>query len=99
MRKYRPLFSLALLCLFPAATQAAEPFRFPEARDGKAELKYVNGTPVLTVGGTPEEMGRAVGTLAVKPGARVLEYPRDLLRIFSAERVMDWFVKGVESAA
>jgi isopenicillin-N N-acyltransferase like protein len=94
MRKYRPLFLLALLCLFPAVTQAAGPFRFPEARDGKAELKYVNGVPVLTVGGTAEEIGRAVGTLAVKPGARVLEYPRDLLKIFSAERVMDWFVKG-----
>ncbi len=94
MRKYRPLFLLALLCLFPAVTQAAEPFRFPAARDGNAELKYVNGIPVLTVGGTPEEMGRAVGVLAVKPGARVLEYPRDLLKIFSAERVMDWFVKG-----
>jgi hypothetical protein len=94
MRKYRPLFLLALLCLFPAAARSAGPFRFPEARDGKAELKYVNGVPVLTVGGTPEEIGRAVGALAVKPGARVLEYPRDLLRVLSAERVMDWFVKG-----
>jgi hypothetical protein len=73
MRKYRPLFLLALLCLFPAITRAAEPFRFPEAREGKAELKYVNGVPVLTAGGTPEEIGRAVGALAVKPGARVLE--------------------------
>src|SRR5690348_7809708 len=94
MRKYRPLVLLALLCPFPAITRAAEPFRFPEARDGKAELKYVNGVPVLTAGGTPEEIGRAVGALAVKPGARVLEYPRELLKIFSAERFMDWFVKG-----
>jgi hypothetical protein len=94
MRKYLPLSPLALLCLFPAAAWSAEPFRFPEARDGTAELKYVNGIPVLTVGGTPEEMGRAAGALAVKPGARVLEYPRDLLRVLSIERVMDWFVKG-----
>ena len=49
---------------------------------------------MLTVAGTPEEIGRAVGALAVKPGARALEYPRDLLKLLSAERVMDWFVKG-----
>jgi hypothetical protein len=94
MRKYRPFVPLALLCLFPAAARAAEPFRFPEGRAGNGELKYVNGLPVLTVGGTPEAMGRAVGALAVKPGARVLEYPRDLLKLLSAEGVMNWFVKG-----
>jgi len=48
---------------------AAEPFqpvfRFPEGRLGsKAQLVYHNGLPVLTVAGTPEEIGTAVGALA-----------------------------------
>ena len=38
----------------------------------KAELKYQNGVPVLVVSGTPEEIGRAVGALGVKPAARVV---------------------------
>ena len=45
----------------------AEPFRYPEARFGKGELRYVNGLPVLTVAGTPEEMGEQVGKLAALP--------------------------------
>lgn len=59
---------LALLFfLFPAFLQAKEPFRFPEGKHGTGELKYVDGIPVLTVSGTPAEMGEAVGVLGVKP--------------------------------
>jgi hypothetical protein len=58
------------------------PFHYPEARHGRAELRYVNGIPVLTVGGRPEEIGEAVGTLALKPGRRMADYPADLLRAF-----------------
>src|SRR5262249_43024187 len=36
--------------------------------------------PVLTVEGTPEQMGRQVGELALRPAARILEYPLDYLR-------------------
>ena len=61
----------------------ARPFRFPKPH-GKAELKYVNGVPVLTVAGTPDEIGTAVGTLALKPARRVLTYPKGLLDYFSA---------------
>ncbi len=48
----------------PAAAQA---FRFPEARHGKGELRYVNGVPVLILAGTPEEIGEQMGVLALKP--------------------------------
>jgi len=47
----------------------AEPFRYPEKRHGRGELKYINGLPVLRVAGKPEEIGDQVGALAVKPGA------------------------------
>jgi predicted choloylglycine hydrolase len=67
-----------------AVKAKAKPFRYPEGKQGKAELKYVNGIPVLTVEGTPEEIGTAVGTLALKPARRVLDYPEGLLKYFSA---------------
>jgi hypothetical protein len=85
------LFSLTLT--FPCAS-AAEVFCFPTGRNGHGELKYVNGLPVLVVAGTPEEMGTAVGLLALKPGVRTLDYPRDLLKTRAAEKTWDLFIKG-----
>ena len=38
--------------------------------------------PLLTVEGTPEEIGEAVGRLALRPGRRMADYPDDLLRAF-----------------
>jgi isopenicillin-N N-acyltransferase like protein len=54
--------------LFVAATAAAQDkaFRFPEAKHGKGELKYVQGIPVLVLSGTPEEMGEQLGALAIR---------------------------------
>ena len=82
----------ALVPLVPAGEPAkggetfAPPFHYPEGRHGKGELRYVRGVPVLVVGGTPEEIGEAVGALAVKPAGRALDYPRGLLRAVGAER-------------
>jgi hypothetical protein len=85
----------ACLSLPPAALRGAGPFRFPEGRLGaSAELKYRGGLPVLVVGGTPEEMGRAAGVLALKPGARVLEYPRELLKLHNVDKLWDVFVQA-----
>src|SRR5437588_12167865 len=72
----------------PASAAApAEPFRFPEKQHGKGELKYINKIPVLTVEGTPEEIGEQVGVLALKTAVRVLEYPRGLLDSFSDDEL------------
>src|SRR5262245_10222117 len=46
--------------------------RFPEAKSGKGELKYVNGIPVLTLEGTPEEIGTQFAELALKPAKKPL---------------------------
>src|SRR3954471_20238329 len=79
---------LRLLCValavgaLAAPATAAEPFRFPEGRHGTGELRYVNGLPVLTASGTPEEIGEAVGVLAVRPGRRMASYPEELLKSF-----------------
>src|SRR5205823_7470068 len=60
----------------------AEPFRFPEGKHGKGELKYRNGLPVLVLEGTPKEIGEQEALLAVKPGSRILDYPEDVLHGF-----------------
>jgi hypothetical protein len=78
----RLLSSLVLLacCAFAGAPAgAAETFRFPEGRHGKGELKYINGLPVLTVEGTPEEIGEQVGVLVSKPSRRLLNFQQDVL--------------------
>ncbi len=69
-----------LACAAVPAAEPPHPFRFPEGKSGKGELRYVNGLPVLTVSGTPEEIGTAVGVLAVAPGQKMLDYPEDVLR-------------------
>jgi len=62
----------ALFFAFSPLLRAEENHRFPEARHGKGELKYVNDIPVLIVEGTPEEIGEQFGTLAIKPAKKPL---------------------------
>jgi hypothetical protein len=54
-------------------------FRFPEASYGRGRLAYAGPVPVLRVEGTPEDMGRQVAELALRPAARLLDYPLDLV--------------------
>src|SRR6266478_4581260 len=63
----------------------APSFRYPEAKHGKGSLKYINGLPVLTLDGTPEEIGEQEGVLAIKPAPRMLKYPRELLKAHGVE--------------
>src|SRR5262245_52243726 len=65
-------FGWALLTLAIAVPSFAADDRFPQAKSGKGELKYVNGVPVLTVEGTPEEIGTQFGELALKPAKKPL---------------------------
>jgi isopenicillin-N N-acyltransferase-like protein len=44
---------------------AAEPGPFPEGKHGGGQLRYLDGVPVLTLRGTPAEMGEQFGKLAV----------------------------------
>jgi predicted choloylglycine hydrolase len=61
------LIFLCLPFIAPSWARAAEPFRYPEAKHGKGELRYVDGIPILTVHGTPEEIGDQVGVLGLRP--------------------------------
>jgi hypothetical protein len=60
----------------------AAPFRYPEGKHGTCELRYYSDLPVLTVGGRPEEIGEAVGALALGPAPTMAGYPEDNLRHF-----------------
>jgi predicted choloylglycine hydrolase len=85
------IVSLAVMLGPPVCT--AEPYRFPVGKNGtKGELKYINDMPVLIVSGTPEEMGAAHGTLALKTAPKVIDYPRGLLKLFNAESLYGVFV-------
>lgn len=85
-----------LLTLTVAASRACgegSSFTYPAGKISPAgELRYINKLPVLVVAGTPEEMGSAVGTLALKPGERVLGYPRELLRLRRAGLFWGYFL-------
>src|SRR5262245_85160 len=85
--------SALILCLVPTLGQAEGPFRYPEGKHGSGALKYVNSIPVLTVAGSPEEIGDQIGALATKPGARLLTYPKEVLKLFNASLTWPLLVK------
>jgi isopenicillin-N N-acyltransferase like protein len=63
------------------------PFRYPEAKHGKGELKYINDVPVLTVRGTPEEIGEQIGVLALKPLASHMDVQHVLQEVLKSHRI------------
>jgi isopenicillin-N N-acyltransferase-like protein len=89
MRMQRGLGIASFLVFSFCATfdSGGEPFRFPQRRHGAGELRYINGLPVLTVGGTREEMGEQVGVLALKPSAALVEHFHDYLRKKNLEKI------------
>lgn len=60
------LIALILLLVAAPAARAQDAKRFPAGKHGAGELRYVEGVPVLTVRGSPADMGEQFGTLAVK---------------------------------
>ncbi len=60
------LLALTALLLVTPAAPAQDVKRFPAGKHGAGELRYVEGVPVLTVRGSPAEMGEQFGALAVK---------------------------------
>jgi isopenicillin-N N-acyltransferase like protein len=78
---FRPNFFalLAILLLTAAAAVAGDERTFQEARWQGAELKYIGDVPVLTVAGTPEEIGRQKAALTADAVRKLADYPRQLL--------------------
>lgn len=95
-RRFR-LPPLVLLCLLAAsaAVLGGEPRPYREGRFEKAELKYVGNVPVLTVEGTPAEMGRQKAELTGDVARKLADYPKKLIE--QAGRQSHW-PKVVEMA-
>lgn len=77
---------LTMAVLVAIEARAAEPFRYREGQSGSGRLEYVNGLPVLTVQGSPEEMGQQAAVLTAETTRALIAYPKDLLALFGKER-------------
>lgn len=71
----------AVLLLLAAPLFAQPKFEFKEKKHGGGELKYVDGIPVVTVGGKPAEIGEQLAELVVKDSSD----PVDLMERFLAD--------------
>jgi len=92
----RRLLAAAVVLAATAAGRAGEPFRYPEAAHGTGSLRYVHGIPVLTVGGSPAEIGAATGVL-IKPAADGLfGYFDALLKRSRLDLAWPWLVRTSE---
>ena len=91
---FRRLFlGLPVLALITAVMASSEaPFRYVEGRHGRGELRHINGLPVLTLQGAPEEMAEEEAVLAAKSAGRMLGYPRALLTNYCAGIAWPWFL-------
>ena len=74
---------LALVSFIPA--QAAESARYAEGKFEKGELRYVDGLPLLTVEGTPREIGRQQGALTRDIAQKLVDYPKELLSVIGQQ--------------
>lgn len=79
MARYSVGAAFVTLMMFASAS-VAEPFRYPEGACDHGELKHVHDLPVLTVWGSPAEIGAAVGKLAVRHAGAMNSYPHNLLK-------------------
>src|SRR6266540_1943982 len=86
------LFLLAALA--PSVAAVEKPFRYPEGKHGKGELKYVKGVPVLTVEGTPEEIGEQIGVLTIKQVGGFEKLFKEFLKFQRAEKIWPFLVKA-----
>jgi isopenicillin-N N-acyltransferase like protein len=65
------LIAIVILSCGQAAL-SAQPSKFSPSKFESAELRFVEGIPVVTVEGTPEEIGTRLGTLLKQPIAELL---------------------------
>jgi hypothetical protein len=97
MPRLRRLTALVFVALLvPAAVRADEPFRYPEGTHGAGSLRYVGTIPVLTVAGTPEEIGTAIGTLTRPAADGLFGYFDTLLKKTKLDLMWPWLERTAE---
>jgi len=73
------LITALLLATLATTSLRAQDFRFPEGTYKEGSLKYVNGVPVMTLKGTPEQMGEQAAKLVAEPSKKLLNFPEELI--------------------
>ncbi len=92
MPRFRFLTPLVFV-LFPVAVFAVDPPRtYTEGTHGRGSLRYINGIPVLTVAGRPEEIGEQVGALTGKSLHQIQYYPKLLVNLVRGHGAWDRLV-------
>jgi hypothetical protein len=86
-------FVAIALALVPLRDSAADVFRYPEATHGAGELRYINGIPVLTVEGSPEEMGEQLGALGLKPATPLLKSADEMIAHYGWQPIFKLVLK------
>jgi hypothetical protein len=89
---YRRIASVLVLGLLAPSAVAETPFRYAEGKHGTGELRYMDGIPVLTVGGSPEEIGAAMGLLTKSASDGLFGYLDDLLKRARLDSMWPWLV-------
>jgi predicted choloylglycine hydrolase len=98
--KRLPVTAVAFALILTSVGGArAETFRYKEGKYGKAELKYINGLPVLVVEGTPEQIGEQTGALTGTQTKRLLSFPKEYLEKFGYESAWPALVRVGKSMA
>lgn len=90
---------LAIVLLTASAVRAEETRVFREGRSGNAELKYINDLPVLSVAGTPEEIGQQKADLTSDAVKKIAEYPKLLLERSSRKDRLPMFLEMSKALA
>jgi hypothetical protein len=92
-RLFYPAIGTLLLLAIAAGQPAGGNFRYPEGKHAKGELRYRNGIPVLTVEGTPEEMGEQLGVLGAKSALELQQYFKELVKQQGLETAYPLLIK------
>ena len=84
---------IALLLRIYVTAEAAEPSRYSAGKCANGELKFVDGLPVVTTGGTPEQIGTALGTLYKHPLGELMGKQDEVARGFGLKQAPGVLVK------
>jgi hypothetical protein len=96
LRFAAPLVLLACLVVAGPA-RCADESRYTDGKSGAAELKHVNGVPVLILEGTPEDMGKQTAALTAVPLQKLFNFPRELAKKEGAEALWPILIATAKS--
>jgi isopenicillin-N N-acyltransferase-like protein len=86
--------ALCIAILFASQVQAAEPSRYTPAEYKTGKLQFIEGIPVVTISGTPEEMGEQLGVLCKTPLQNLLSKKDEIAHGLGLQQAPNILVKS-----